>query len=166
MSILMSGLTTEKVALCTDDFPWRSKTSHPLDFLESPEPMEPELIFHHVRGRHNRLWLRVSWQLGENKFMPMSFLLDTGAPKHFYMCNQAMTALEAAGLTGVDEDTDVEWTTIFGRKCLVELTPEQHQPANIIGLKMLKRLGLQLFEEEPHFAFSVPFKFFTANKTQ
>jgi hypothetical protein len=49
--------------------------------IQSAEPMVPELIFHHVRGRHNRLWLRISWQLGPQKFMPMSFLLDTGAPQ-------------------------------------------------------------------------------------
>jgi hypothetical protein len=30
------------------------------------------------------------------------------------MSDQAMTALEAANLTGVDEDTDVEWTMGMG----------------------------------------------------
>ena len=154
-------------ALCNDDFPWRSKGSHPEDFIESTEPIEPQFIFHQVSGRNNRLWLRISWQLGEKKFMPMSFLLDTvGAPRHFYLSKPALSALEADGLTGVDEDTDAEWTTIFGRKCSVEPTPERHQPANVIGLKMLERLGLQLFEDEPHYAFSTPFKFFTANKIQ
>lgn len=160
MSILMSGMSVEEVALCSDDFPWRSMSSHTDDYQETATPMEPELIFHHVRGKNNRLWLRISWELGPNKFVPMSFLLDTGAPRHFYMSEEAISTLEAADLTGIDDDTDVEWTTVFGRKALIELTP--HQPANIIGLKMLKRLGLQLFEDEPHFAFSAKFKYFSS----
>ena len=88
----------------------------------------------------------------------MSFLLDTGAPKHLYLCDEAMNALEAAGLTAEDEDTDIRYTKLFGRNCVIELTPAIHQPADIIGLKVLKRLGL-----EPHFSFSNPFPYFCAD---
>ncbi len=53
---------------------------------------------------------------------------------------------------------DFPWRSMWSVCCVCG----QHQPANIIGLKMLKRLGLHLFEDEPHFAFSATFKYFSS----
>ncbi len=148
--------------LMADDFPWRRQDDNPCDYIKSSTPMTPEFIFHHVRGKNNRLWMRASWKLAPGEFVPMSFLLDTGAPKQLYLSERAMSILEEAGLTVEDNDTDIQFVYVFGRKCLVELTPSvtPTAPANIFGLKMLKRLGLQLFEKEPHFSFSKKFTFF------
>ncbi|KAG2442083.1 hypothetical protein HYH02_009873 [Chlamydomonas schloesseri] len=79
----------------------------------------------------------------------MSFLLHTGAPRHMYLSAEALKALEKAGLMVEDTDLDLDDTTLFGRKCPVEPTPAEHQPANIIGLKLLVRFGLQLHSEHP-----------------
>ncbi|KAG2453914.1 hypothetical protein HYH02_002117 [Chlamydomonas schloesseri] len=53
-----------------------------------------------------------------------------------------------------DADLDLQYTTLFGRKCPVEPTPDAHQPANIIGLKLLMRFGLKLYNEHPYFSFN------------
>ena len=162
-STLMGGyesLEAQQLLLIADDFPWRQQTDNPSDYIKCSTPITPEFIFHHVRGKNNRLWMRASWKLADDEFVPMSFLLDTGAPKHFYLSERAMRTLEDAGLAIEDTDTDIQFVYAFGRKCPVELTPSAHAPANILGLKMLKRLGLQLFDEEPHFSFNKQFHFF------
>ncbi len=148
----------EAKQLMAEDFPWRRQDDNPSDYIKSSTPITPEFIFHHVRGKHNRLWMRASWKLASGEFVPISFLLDTGAPKHLYLSERAMSILEEAGLIVEEYDTDVQFVHVFGRKCSVE--PSVHAPANALGLKMLKRLGLQLFEEEPHFSFSRKFTFF------
>jgi U3 small nucleolar RNA-associated protein 25 len=102
---------------------------------------------------HNRLWFRVSWAIGDKKFVAMSFLLDTGAPKHMYLSNRAMAALEENGLVCVDDDMDIQYVNLAGRKCPIEMTPTMHAPANLIGLKLLKQLGLRLWEGSPHVTF-------------
>lgn len=164
----MSAYERKEAVLASDDFPWRRKADCEGDYLVASAPMHPESIIHSVRDRPDRLWLRVSWKLSEGKFVPMSFLLDMGYlgyPKHLYLSQRAIDMLEHARLIGVDADTDVEYTTLFGRKCCVELTPSVNQPANIIGLKMLHRLGLQLSEVSgyPHFTFATPFQYFSAD---
>ncbi|PNW84030.1 hypothetical protein CHLRE_04g218350v5 [Chlamydomonas reinhardtii] len=117
-------------------------------------PIVPEFTFHHIRGKFNRLWWRVSWKLRTGKFITMSFLLDTGAPKHMYLCDKALRALEKDGQMAEDADLDIQYTTLLGRKCPVE-PPAVHQPAaNIIGLKLLMRFGLRLYNEHPFFSFS------------
>ncbi|PNH10630.1 hypothetical protein TSOC_002612 [Tetrabaena socialis] len=80
--------------------------------------------------------------------MPLSFVLDTAAPRHMYLCTAALKALEAHELLHEDSDLDLQYVKLFGRSC-----PVAHNSANILGLKMLKRLGLQPFEDEPHFCF-------------
>lgn len=74
----------------------------------------------------------------------MTFVLDTGAPKQLYLCQAALNKLEDLGMIrmmNTDEDMDAQWVQLFGRKCGVERTPPGHDPANIIGLRMLTRMG-------------------------
>lgn len=159
----MSGLVEEQVVLCPQDFPVDYVNGqHPEDYLITDLPITPQCICHHIRGQHNRLWLRVSWQLSSRKFTTMSFLLDTGAPKHFYLCDKALKVVEQDGQAEEEDDMDLQYVKLFGRKCPVESMQEAHTPANIIGLKLLKRLGLELFEDEPHFRFKHNVPYFTA----
>ncbi|KAG2423843.1 hypothetical protein HXX76_015003 [Chlamydomonas incerta] len=154
----MSGLTErEQVALCAEDYPLDFiNGQHPGDYVETGAPIEPKCIYHHVYGKFNRLWYRVSWKLSDGKYTTMSFLLDTGAPKHLYLSSESRKILVEAGLLNEDSDMDLVYVKLFGRDCPVEPTPGVHAPANIIGLKLLKRFGLELFEGEPHFGFKVP----------
>ena len=139
-----------------EDFPGRKQEPHPGDYIVTASPIDPCFIYHQYPGRQNRLSLRVSWCLGPERFVAMTFILDTGAPNHFYLSNKALQVLEDAEITCVSEDLDIEYVYVFGRKALVETTPNACQPANIIGLKMLKRLGMQLHDGEPHVTFSKP----------
>jgi hypothetical protein len=161
MSIVSSTLAGPRdFVLCSHDFPLDYKEGqHPDDYVEADQPIVPQCIFHHIRGVHNRLWWRVSLKLSNGKFIPISFLLDTGAPKHLYLSEKAMAVLEDDKQLKEDADLDLQYVKIFGRKCSVDVTPNAHQPANIIGLKLLKRLGLELYEDEPHFSFKLPIPF-------
>lgn len=142
------------IALCAEDYPTNFICGcHPGDYVVADAPIVAEHVYHHARGRHNRLWFRVSWSVGGDNFLPMSFLLDTGEPKHMYLSHQAMCALEKHRLICIDDDMDIQYVKLAGRKCPVELTPSMHAPANLIGLKLLKRLGLRLWDDHPHFTF-------------
>lgn len=146
---------SDEIALCAEDYPETFVNgSHPEDHTVSALPIEPEHLYHHVRGRHNRLWLRISWQTPDRKFAHFSFMLDTGAPKHMYLSEPSMRVAENLGLIHVDEDVDIQYVRLFGRKCSVESTPRAHAPANLIGLKLLKQLGLMLMPAPPHFCFN------------
>lgn len=162
LSVTMTSVP-EDLLLVAEDFPLDFKNGcHPEDYVPTDAPMTREHLYHHNRGRHNRLWTRMSWQLpGCSKFMPMSFLVDTGAPKHMYLSHAALEALEKHGMVYVDEDMDLQYVKLFGRKIPVDPTPEMRRPANIIGLKLLKRFGLRLHEEEPHFEFDTMPPFMT-----
>jgi hypothetical protein len=53
----------EDLLLVAEDFPLDFKNGcHPEDYTTTDAPMTREHIYHHNRGRHNRLWTRVSWQ--------------------------------------------------------------------------------------------------------
>jgi hypothetical protein len=52
---------------------------------------------------------------------------------------------------------------MFGRKAPVDPTPEKHDPVNKIGLRMLSRLELVLFNSPAEgYAFNVSFPYLTA----
>ena len=134
----------EQMMFCNDDFPAHYVDfAHPTDYVPSATPIEPEYILSERRGRHNRLLFRVSWHV-PGCFVPLTFVIDTGSPKHLYLSERAMTMLEARGIVHWDVDLDQSWVWLFGRRCAVDRTPRCHDPANIIGLKLLMRMGLAL----------------------
>jgi hypothetical protein len=124
---------------------------HPEDLKEGKEPIIPEYIRQKKPG-HHRLLFRVSFKLGTGKFVPLTFICDTGAPSHFYLSRQALAALEAGGRVLVDGELDYMYVVIAGKKAIVKETPYTHEPGNIMGLLMLERLGLNLKEGEFSFA--------------
>lgn len=167
MSLMVNAVATadSDIALCAEDYPTDFVCGrHPADYIVSNAPISPAHIYHHARGRHNRLWFRVSWfRPQDQNYVAMSFLLDTGAPKHMNLSHEAMCTLEDSGLVCVDDDMDIQYVKLAGRKCPVELTPAMHAPANLIGLKLLKRLGLRLWEDHPHFSFETDVRVFGAD---
>jgi U3 small nucleolar RNA-associated protein 25 len=72
----------------------------------------------------------VAWSIGDGKYIAMSFLLDTGAPKHMYLSDRAMCALEKSGLVCIDDDMGIQYIKLAGQKCPVELMPAMHAPCN------------------------------------
>ena len=154
----------EDLVLTHYDFPYNYiNFAHPQDYVISKEPIQKEMIYHHSDGRHTRLLLRVSLQLDRNRFMPMTFVCDTGATRHFLFGTKAVQVLKGEHILKHDPDLDQTYLVVFGRKAPVDPTPEKHNPANILGLRMLLRLGLVLINSPTEgFIFNVSFPYFTA----
>lgn len=135
--------------LLTDaDFPSTFKDfAHPDDYQLHSDPIEPQCIFHQYPGGHNRLIYRTSIYIGPGRYTTLSFVCDTGAPKHLYLSPRAVDTLQRYKLLRIDSETDISWVYVKNKKVPVDVTPPKHSPANIIGLKLLCKLGLQLDEE-------------------
>lgn len=161
MANLMVFPEKEQLLLLPEDFPeYYINCAHPDDYkiINGPIPNK-ELIFNHRQGRHNRLLVRIPWKLN-NEYTTFTFVLDSNAPKHLYLCKKAISLLEEKKLIFEDTDSNIIYVNIHGRKCPIEPTPFSHEPANLIGLKMLTRLKLELFEEDPCFTFNYSFTHF------
>ncbi len=154
----------EDLPLTSHDFPDNYiNFAHPQDYAISKEPIQKEMIYHHRDGRHARLLLRVSLQLDRNRFMPMTFVCDTGATRYFLFGTKAIQGLKGEHILKHDPDLDQNYLMVFGRKAPVDPTPEKHSPANILGLRILLRLGLVLINSPTEgFIFNVSFPYFTA----
>ena len=102
----------EELFLTEKDFPVNFvNMQHPEDYSLQSTPIVKELIYHHRKGLHTRLILRVSIKLAEGIFTPISFVLDTGAPK-VYTSSIAENILTKYGI----------------HKYRVESTPENYAP--------------------------------------
>ena len=127
--------------------------AHPDDYEYTDVPIKDYIC--HMNGRHNRLILRISWKVkhssGKDKYIPMSFVCDTGATMFFYLSTNAINALKAERRLSEDETGTLYViidTPSGSFKALIEETPNIHAPANIIGLRMLLKLGIQMRERE------------------
>lgn len=79
--------TYDEMLLTDEDFPnINVNMAHPKDYIIRSTPIQKEYIFHQHQGRHPCLHLRISIKLAEERFVAISFVLDTGAPK-LYLCD-------------------------------------------------------------------------------
>ncbi len=132
-----------EVLLTSLDFPdYFVDMAHPDDYVVSERRMEPYLIENTV-PHHHRLLLRVSLEARPGTFAVMTFVLHTGASSAVYFGRRAMQLMHEVGRLREDDLGVVYLDTPLGR-CAVLETPATHQPANILGLDMLKKLKLQL----------------------
>jgi hypothetical protein len=95
-------------------------------------------------AHHYRLIVRVCWKLGEKKYIPMSFVCDTGAPTALYLSDKAYRLLSQHKRVLEDDAGNVYAVICETGAAAVEPTPPGHAPANIIGLKLLLKLRLDL----------------------
>lgn len=95
-------------------------------------------------AHHYRLIVRVCWKFDETKYMPMSFVCDTGAPTALYLSEKAYNILTIQRRVLEDDAGNVYASICKVGAAAVEPTPPGHAPANIIGLKLLMKLGLDL----------------------
>jgi hypothetical protein len=157
MATLMQVDSSDEILLSSADFPasW-SHMAHPDDYVETEEPIPLE-IFYHSKPHHNRTLLRASFKVGEGRFVAMSFIVDSGAPSGIYLSPAARSKLEACGRLGVDE-ADNEFIEIVGLgKTSVQDTVVIHQPANIIGLPLIRKLGINFGADRPALAAGVAY---------
>jgi hypothetical protein len=119
-----------------DDF---ENMQHPDDYKLVKRPLISYI--HHNRGHHNRLIVRLCWKVGDG-YIPMSFVCDTGAPMGLYLSNKARSNLQRRIF---EDEMGNEYVTICDLgKATVEPTPPGHAPANILGLRVLTKLCLNL----------------------
>ena len=141
----------EELLLHDEDFPEEYvHMAHPGDY-KAVQEFKPQFIMHSHFGRHNRLIARVAWKTGNGTVLPMSFICNTGAPSHIYLSGDALRALDGAGLL-LKDDEDMPYAKIHANRdsvfsAAIELTPQVHKSANILGLKSLKRLHLRLTDD-------------------
>lgn len=127
--------------LCEADFPANfSGMKHPEDGMLLDNPITPEFI-RHKRPHHHRLLLRVSFKLENGKYVPFTFVCDTGAPGSFYLSHFADKILED-GDRRKEDDAGNTFITVLNRPAATQETPRNHQPGNIIGLSLIEKLGL------------------------
>jgi hypothetical protein len=138
-------IVEDELLLHDSDFPNNYvNMAHTDDYRIKSEFINKELIFHR-KMHHNRILLRISWQIDNDKYLPMTFVLDTGAPMYFYLSNKAIKSLSSRIL---EDELQTSYVIIkcdnVTKKASIQETPLNHQPANIIGLLMLEKLGLSL----------------------
>jgi len=119
---------------------------HPDDYKILAEPTF-EKIFHR-RKFHNRLLIRISFKV-DDRYIPITFIIDTGFPMFFYLCPKAKEIFE----TRIEMD---EFQTEFiklpdGKRFTVDETPHIHHNVNIIGLMALNYFGFSLIDGEFEF---------------
>jgi hypothetical protein len=139
----------QDILLSDADFPRNYVNwAHPDDYIPIDKPFKPEYTYHHSTSyKHYRLLMRVCFELSESKkFLPMSFVLDTGLPKPLYLSEKAMSIFTSNGLLKLDKKMQLQYIKIYDRNYVVEPIPYQHRWANLMGLPLLMKMGLVLRE--------------------
>ena len=112
---------------------------HPEDYSIFMQPFVEYIT--NSYAHHYRLIVRVCWKLSNTEYMPVSFVCDTGAPTGLYLSDKAHKILTKYRRV-LEDDAGNVYANICGTgAAAVEPTPPGHAPANIIGLKLLLKLG-------------------------
>lgn len=136
------------------DFPdYFVDMAHPDDAKEVETAPGTQYIEHRGAFGHHRLLARIWFNTKDDKYVSLTFVVDTGAPYHFYLSKKSVKILQKCGRL-LEDDAGREYMNILGKIAVVHPTPPSHEPGNIIGLKMIKILGLQIGEE---FSFTTQF---------
>jgi hypothetical protein len=126
---------------------------HPEDYKKQNQIVYEKLFY--IKSHHNRLLLRVSWNV-DGGFIPMTFILDSGAPMYFYLSKRAQLSIVGR----IQEDKlQNRFVLIDGKKALIEDSPRNYEKSNILGLFMLARLHLQINENDYELNYGHPIVF-------
>lgn len=147
MSLMMiegDDVIESEIMLHDIDFP-RSFVNkmHPDDGKIVSSPICPEIISHE-KMFHNRIFLRISFKLSKDRYIPFTFVCDTGAPNFLYLSVQAYDAISHRIRRS---DNGIEYISIEGRNIPINTMPNNHEKCNIIGLMLLFRMGLKLRDD-------------------
>jgi hypothetical protein len=136
--VLEADQVGEDLLLHDADFPDGFKDmAHPDDFVVEYFP-------HEGKNNHGRIIVRVCFQVS-NGYLPLSFVCDTGASHSLYLSPRSYGILNDAKRILKDKDLCREYVQLSGMKASLCETPAQHQPANLIGIRLLAKLGLRMF---------------------
>lgn len=114
---------------------------HPEDYVLTDTPIYEEIF--HRRRYHNRIFVRICFKVDTNSFLPLTFIIDTGCP--MYLCPKAKDNLKHIIK---NDELDVDYIEVLGKKMTIDKTPHVHENVNIIGLMALSRFGFSLMGEE------------------
>ena len=150
------AVVAEDMLLRDADFPpYCVRMQHPADYLVSSSPVSEYIT--HTPGRHRRLIARISWQKSATEFIPMSFVCDTGAPMGFYLSETAREVLRSLGRIREEDRSGLFSLHVQGLGATaVDDTPRGYCPANIMGLRILQRVGLVVEPDCNSFVFVRP----------
>lgn len=145
MSFISIDEDESVLMLKSSDFPnYYVDFLHPNDYNIVNIPFI-EKIFHKKRF-HNRLLIRMCFKIDNNSFLPLTFIIDTGCPMYFYLCQKAKDNIK--NIIKKDE-FETEYVTINGNKNFtVDGTSGN---VNIIGLMALNYFGMLIENNEFEF---------------
>jgi hypothetical protein len=160
MSLLIvddDKVTESDLMLHDEDFPdFFIDMKHPEDGVIVDSAIIPDFI-RHRRPHHHRLLFRVSFKLTNGKYVPFTFVCDTGAPGSFYL-SPCTDHILGSGGRRLEDDAGNTFMIILNYPAATKETPRTHQPGNIIGLTMLEKLGLSV--DTTGFSFEEKFDYF------
>ncbi|CAF1606735.1 unnamed protein product, partial [Didymodactylos carnosus] len=136
------------------DYPdyYTEELCHPKDYIISDKPIPFEGIMH-CGGLHHRLIARLSVKLSEKEYLPLSFLVDTGAGHYLYFCKKARTILYDKKVL-LKNGAENDYIKTQGKFIPWQSTPHTFEPANSIGLGLIFQWnGLVLNFKESIFSF-------------
>jgi hypothetical protein len=100
---LVSSTNNAETLLQPADFPINFvNMSHPDDYKLLNAPLAMEYIFHRSEG-NSRFIVQISFLVEKNKYLPMSFIVDTGCPIGFTFSRKATQLLEQYKRSKEDE---------------------------------------------------------------
>lgn len=141
------GGKLENLILTDADFPeYFVNWAHPEDYILVENPFKPEYIYPNMRNKESTklLLMRACFELPESKkFLPMTFVLHSGAPNSLYLSEQARSIFGKEGLLEVNSSM-MHHIKVFGQKCEVEPFPYKDRGANLIGNPLLAAMGMQM----------------------
>lgn len=137
-------ISDETVIFTSADFPdYFVDKHHPDDFRPVKESFT-DLIYHERTG-HNRIILRITVKMGEEYYVPFTFVCDTGAPNTIYLNEVTRRIIKSRILK---DDLKNEYMRVGPRKFTVLSTPPPHDDSNVIGIRALFAFGLVMRQDE------------------
>ncbi|KAJ7461465.1 hypothetical protein FB451DRAFT_1371204 [Mycena latifolia] len=144
-----SDLLMDYGDLTSNDFPegWEAG-QHPDDYKILSAPLKPELFI----KDGGRMWYRISIKISDAQYMPMSFLVVSGAPDALYLSSNTMEVLvKHKRVQGLDS-CRASMRLKNGLVIPVSEIPETHKPINLLGYWLIQKFGLDLNEERCRWA--------------
>lgn len=114
---------------------------HPYDRKNFVVPINPETTL------LTKLFFRIAIKISEDKYIPFTFVCDTGLPGYLYLSETTRDLIAPRILS----DEFSKYIIFNDKKIKVSGTPPKHEDCNFMGLRILSILGLQLFPD--HFTF-------------
>ena len=152
MLMLETDNSTEELLLVESDFPSSfHNMAHPNDFESVTSPFLDYIT--HSEDGHNRIIVRACFDDGDGKFIPMSFVCNTGAPHSFYLSERGSNLLKSLGRIKNDELDNSFIILPDGFKAKVQKTPQTHKNANIMGIRLLSHFRMKLTGDDLQFSF-------------